>query len=60
MIFKILLPKNLSKNIGVFCSDYCQFFEKNDHNIGFGEKHQFFEENWHKSPKIMIITLAPD
>jgi hypothetical protein len=31
-----------------------------DRNIGFWEKRQFFAENCQKSPKIVIITSAPD
>jgi hypothetical protein len=32
LILKIFSPKNL---IGVFCSNYSQFLQKNHHNIGF-------------------------
>jgi hypothetical protein len=32
------------------------FMLKFVHNIGFGEKRQFFAENWQKLQKILIIT----
>jgi hypothetical protein len=35
MILKIFLPKKFSENIGVFFSNYSQFLQKFDHNIGF-------------------------
>jgi hypothetical protein len=44
----------------LFCSNYCLFLQKIDHNIGFWEKRQFFAENWGKSQKIVIITSAHD
>jgi hypothetical protein len=36
-----------------------KLWKKIDRNIGFGEKRQFFAENWRKSQKIVIITLTP-
>jgi hypothetical protein len=30
-----------------------------DHNIGFQEKRHFFDENWPKSQKLVIITSTP-
>jgi hypothetical protein len=37
---------------------YC-FISDIDRNIGFSENRQFFAESWSKSPKLVIITLAP-
>jgi hypothetical protein len=45
--------------IGVFKLKTKLFIQKIDHNIGFGEKCQFFAENCQKSPKIVIITSTP-
>jgi hypothetical protein len=41
MILKIFFPKNSQKN-SVFGLNYCYVCKKIDHNIGFGEKRQFF------------------
>jgi hypothetical protein len=33
--FKNILGKKIGEKIGVFCSNYCHFLQKFDHNIGF-------------------------
>jgi hypothetical protein len=43
----------MHKQIGYVGSTYSYFMPKIDHNIRFQENHLF-------SPKIVIITLAPD
>jgi hypothetical protein len=52
--FLNIFAETFSKNIGVFCSNYCMFLQKCDHNIGFWEKRQFFRK-LAKSHKIVII-----
>jgi hypothetical protein len=38
---KISAPKKIGENIGVFGTNYCNFGQKFDHNIGFQHKRQF-------------------
>jgi hypothetical protein len=40
--FSNIFAEKFGKNIGVFCSNYSYFLKKIDHNIGFGQKRQFF------------------
>jgi hypothetical protein len=35
------------------------YAEKSNYNVGFQEKRHFSNENCRKSPKSVIITLAP-
>jgi hypothetical protein len=59
MILKIVSTKNCEKleflthNKGKLCKNF-------DHNIVFWENANFFDKNWQKSLKIMIITSTPD
>jgi hypothetical protein len=55
--FKNIFAKKFATKL--FLLKLLPFCKKIVHNIGFGEKRQFFAENWQKSQKLVIITSTP-
>jgi hypothetical protein len=56
IILKNILAKKIDKTLATFCSKYCYFFRKLDHNIGFLRKSaNIVAEKERKLPKIVII-----
>jgi hypothetical protein len=58
MILKIFSPKNLAKNWR-FYSKQSQILKKMIITLVFEKNANFFDENWQKSKKIVIITSTP-
>jgi hypothetical protein len=61
IIFNIVTPNDLEKKNGDFDSNYVcsSAIQAEKHpDISFQENCQFYAENWYKSPKMVIITLA--
>jgi hypothetical protein len=59
MIFKVFSPKNFAQKLAFFSQNKAKFWKKFIITLVFKKNANFFEENWQKSPKIVIITSTP-
>jgi hypothetical protein len=60
MIFKIFSPENLAKILAFFAQTTVRFCKNMIITLVFEKNANFFDENWQKSQKIVIITSTPD
>jgi Na+-translocating ferredoxin:NAD+ oxidoreductase RnfG subunit len=59
MIFKIFSPKNLAKILAFFAQSAATFCKNLIIKLFFEKNANFFDQNWQKSQKILIITSTP-
>jgi hypothetical protein len=59
MILKIFSPKNSAKNLAILTQITAILVAKNDHNIGFQEKRQFFRRKWAKIAENCDHNIGP-